>query len=82
MKNRLGNLHDHLMARIEALGDEGVTGEALKEEIARSKAATQVASAIIDNARLALDAERHFASRPDGGDSAKRPAMLTVERND
>ncbi|MYH59704.1 MAG: hypothetical protein F4145_17370 [Boseongicola sp. SB0675_bin_26] len=44
MKNRLGNLHDHLMARIEALGDEGVTGEALKEEIARSKA-NQVRSA-------------------------------------
>lgn len=80
-KNRLGDLHDHLMARVEALGDESVKGEALKDEIARSRAATQVAGAIIDNARLALDAEKHFASRPNGTAPANRPAMLTVERN-
>ena len=80
-KNRLGDLHDHLMARVEALGDETVKGQALKDEIARSRAAAQVAGTIIDNARLALDAEKHFASRSNGAAHEKRPAMLTVERN-
>ena len=56
MKNKLGNLNDHLFAEIERLGDEDLTDEALIQEIGRAKAVSQVAIHIINNARLALNA--------------------------
>ncbi|MGU5684425.1 hypothetical protein ACV1DN_09460 [Aeromonas allosaccharophila] len=57
MKNKLTDLNNHLFAQLERLGDEQLRGEALKEEIDRSKAITQVAGQIVNNARLALDAQ-------------------------
>ena len=58
MKNKLIDLNDHLFAQLERLNDEKTTGEALASEIERSKALTGVACKIIDNAKLALDAEK------------------------
>lgn len=87
MKNKLEDLHNHLMARLEKLGDEDVKGKDLQDEIARSKATTDVAVTMIDNAKLALDVERHYA-RQDRLEregravrTRKRPAMLTVDHN-
>lgn len=57
MKNKLGDLNDHLFAEIERLGDEDLSGEALTQEIARSKAVSNVASHIINNAALVLKAK-------------------------
>ena len=57
MKNKLTDLNDHLFAQLERLGDESLDSEKLKDEIARSKAITAVSSQIINNARLALDAQ-------------------------
>ena len=57
MKNKLTDLNDHLFAQLERLGDESLDSERLKDEIARSKAITAVSSQIVNNARLALDAQ-------------------------
>lgn len=57
MKNKLTDLNNHLFAQLERLGDESLDSEKLKDEIARSKAITSVSSQIVNNARLALDAQ-------------------------
>lgn len=57
MKNKLTDLNNHLFAQLERLGDESLDSEKLKDEIARSKAITAVSSQIVNNARLALDAQ-------------------------
>ena len=58
MKNKLSDLNDHLFAQLERLSDEATKGDALAEEIQRSKAVTQVASQIINNGSLVLEAAK------------------------
>lgn len=74
MKNKLIDLNNHLFAQLERLGNEEMTPENLREEVARSGAITSVAKEIISNARLALDAETRFSQMPM---TAKKPAMLS-----
>lgn len=57
MKNSLEDLNNHLFAAIERLNDEEITGDALRDEIGRAKAITDVAEKIIDNGTLVLRAE-------------------------
>jgi hypothetical protein len=56
-KNQLSHLNDHLFCQLERLSDEDLKGEKLVEEISRAKAVTGVASHIVNNARLVLDAQ-------------------------
>lgn len=58
MKNTLGDLNNHLFAQLERLSEEDLTGEKLVDEINRAKAVTSVASQIIANGSLVLEARR------------------------
>ncbi|WP_240421632.1 hypothetical protein [Paenibacillus periandrae] len=58
MRNTLGDLNNHLFAQLERLSDEGLTGDKLLEEINRAKSVTSVASQIIANGALVLEARK------------------------
>ena len=58
MKNTLGDLNNHLFAQLERLNDEDLKGDNLREEIERARAVTQVASKIIENGSLVLEAKK------------------------
>lgn len=55
-KNKLADLNDHLFAALERLNDEGLTPEQIDAESKRAGAIVGVASQIIDNAKITLDA--------------------------
>lgn len=74
MKNKLGDLNNHLFAQLERLSDEELKGEQLQEEISRSKAVTAVASQIISNGSLVLDAKKLVGNTLDA--DVKLPEML------
>lgn len=74
MKNTLNDLNNHLFAQLERLSDEGIKGEKLLEEINRAKAINDVATRIISNGSLVLNAMKY---RDDMWDAdTKMPAML------
>jgi len=76
MKNTLGDLNNHLFAQLERLSDEDV-----KEEMARAKAVTGLASQIIANGTLVLKArmlQLEYGSE-DGGGEKKIPPMLKAQ---
>ena len=56
--NNLMALNNHLFEQLERLNDEELTEEELGKEIQRSKAMTDIATKIIDNASLGLQAEK------------------------
>lgn len=58
MKNKLSDLNNHLFAEIERLGDGCLQGDELTREIDRAKAVCEVATRIVANGRLVLDAAR------------------------
>lgn len=58
MRNTLGDLNNHLFAQLERLSDESLTGEKLVEEMQRAKSVTSVASSIISNGTLVLEAQK------------------------
>jgi hypothetical protein len=63
MKNKLIDLNDHLFEQLERLNDEDLKGEALEEEISRSRAVAVIASKIIENGSLVLSAVKFEDSR-------------------
>lgn len=60
MKNKLTDLNNILFESIERLNDDELTDEELDKEIKKSEAIQKVAKTIIDNAALALQAQKHF----------------------
>lgn len=58
MKNKLMDLNDHLFAQIERLSDEDISTDGLAHEVDRTQAIATMASQIISNARLMLDAQK------------------------
>lgn len=74
MRNTLGDLNTHLFAQLERLSDEDLKGEKLLEEINRAKSVTSVASQIISNGSLVLDARKLLDDRMNA--DTKLPKML------
>lgn len=74
MRNTLGDLNTHLFAQLERLSDEDLKGEKLQEEITRAKSVTSVASQIISNGSLVLDARKLIDDRMNA--DTKLPKML------
>lgn len=61
MKNKLGDLNDHLFAQLERLGEEKMTPEQIEQEVARTNAIVAVADQVVSNANLKLRAAKLFA---------------------
>lgn len=74
MSNTLGDLNNYLFEQLERLSNENLKGDNLKEEIERAKAVTQVATQIISNGSLVLQAKKWYDDRWDAED--KLPKML------
>ncbi len=60
MKNKLSDLNNHLFLELERLNDEDLELEKLDFEVNRSKALTNVAKTIIENASLALESKKYI----------------------
>ena len=58
MKNKLSDLNNHLFEQLDRLNDDELTGEDLQEEITRTRAITNIATKIIDNGTLVLQAQK------------------------
>lgn len=76
MKNKLIDLNDHLFAQLERLNDEELKGEALKDELHRSKGVVAIAGTIVSNAKLALDVEIFKSDLIDPEAKNAMPKML------
>ena len=74
MKNTLGDLNNHLFMQLERLGEEDLEGDKLLAEIARSKAISEIAKNVIENANVVLQAQKHMDEFR--GTDAKMPRML------
>lgn len=66
MKNKLGDLNNHLFAQLERLGDESLDAEALQKEVDRAGAIVNLADKITANADLQLKAAKLFAEHGQG----------------
>ncbi|MCH5138927.1 hypothetical protein JMF89_17315, partial [Clostridiaceae bacterium UIB06] len=64
-----------LFAQLERLGDEELKGDELIEEINRAKAVNEVASRIISNGSLILEAKKVQADTL-GRENTEMPRML------
>ncbi len=61
MKNKLGDLNNHLFAQLERLSDEGLSAEQIEQEVKRAGAMVDVADKITGNAELQLKAAKLYA---------------------
>lgn len=55
-KNKLLDLNDHLFAQLERLNDESIAPDAMELEIRKAGAISKVASQIVNNAKITLEA--------------------------
>ena len=80
MKNKLSDMNNILFEQLERLNDENITGEDLTAEIERSKALSGIASNIINNAKVQLDAAKVLLTHG-GIDSRKSiPKIFELEQ--
>ena len=75
MKNTLTDIHNLLVAQLEAVTNEDIQDEDLLVTLARAEAATKVAGAIIGNAGIALKAAKLAHDSP----GFQTPPMLSSD---
>lgn len=80
MKTNLDALNNYLFEELERLNDDESiqTEEQLDKEIKRSKAITNVAQTIINNANLVLSAKKYCDEK--GADNKDIPKMLMMDK--
>ena len=71
--------HNYLMARLEELNQEDLAPEQLDNVVKRAETSVKVASAMINNGRLVLDAQRLVAEHGFSIDQTAMP-MLTAKK--
>lgn len=80
MENKLTDLNNILFEQIERLNDDDLRGDALKQQIKRSRAIESVAGMIIANANTVLKAEKlKMEYAMDDRDPSQVPEMLRIE---
>ena len=57
-KNTLSDLNDYLFMEIEKLSDDDLSDDEIKRECTKARAIQGLAHAVINNARLVLDAKK------------------------
>lgn len=58
--NSLNDLNEVLFKQLEALDNPELTSEELEKQVAKADAVVKVSNVILNNAKLALDAQKHF----------------------
>jgi hypothetical protein len=58
LKNKLGDLNDHIFAQLERLSDENLTPDLIDTEVKRSNAITGLAEQILKQAALKVQAAK------------------------
>jgi len=76
MKNTLGDLNNYLFESLERINDDSLDEEGFEREIKRADATVKIGKAIVNNARVQLDALKHM---DEYGYEGKRvmPVMIT-----
>lgn len=73
-RNKLIDLNNLLFEQLERLTDEDLTSEELEMELKRSKAVCGIGRIIVDNAHVALEAQKHMDEY--GIDNKEMPQLL------
>ena len=60
-RNKLSDLNNHLFAQLERLGEEDLTVEEIHKEVSRGKSICHLASSVIKNAKMQIDAMKLVA---------------------
>ena len=76
MKNKLTDLNDILFETLERLNDDELMETNLDKELQRSKAISQVATNIVNNAQVLLAAQRHV---DEFGRNGGMPSILSID---
>lgn len=79
MKNTLTDLNNYLFETIERLNDDSLDETQLDKEIKRSEAVQKVASTIIANGTLALQAKKHLDEYGQG-DNVELPILGVTKK--
>lgn len=80
--SNLGDLNRHLFEQLGRLNDKNLKGDALKEEMDRSKAMTDVSKQIIDSHNTHLEAVKLIATYKGLGDQKPSELSSSLEMKD
>lgn len=77
-QNKLSDLNNHLFEQLERLNQEDLTDEQLDNELRRTQGVTQLATSIVNNAKVVVEAKKIQGEYG----FKNQPAMFGIENND